>query len=157
MNARVIGYFIIGVGAIIGFITYLYNRALEEIVKETCSHGPTCVMTQTLDFHNYISWGLMLIVFAIGLFFVFFYKEGSTNTRKKPSTEDYQEDMKNLKDEEKTVLQKVIEAEGTIFQSDIVEKTNFPKAKVTRILDRLEGKDIIERRRRGMTNVVILK
>ncbi len=157
MNARVIGYFIISVGAVIGFITYLYNRALEEIVKETCSHGPTCVMTKTLDFHNYISWSLMVVVFAIGVFFIFFYKGEITNTRKKINKEDYEADKKGLKEEEKTVLDKIIEAEGTIFQSDIVEKTNFPKAKITRILDRLEGKGIIERKRRGMTNVVVLK
>ncbi len=157
MNARVIGYFIIGVGAIIGFITYLYNKTLEEIVAETCSHGPTCVMTKTLEFHNYVSLSLMAIVFVIGLFFIFFYKGEVTNTRKKINKEDYETDKKNLKEEEKTVLDKVIEAEGTIFQSEIVEKTNFPKAKVTRILDKLEGKGIIERKRRGMTNVVILK
>tara|TARA_Y100000310_G_scaffold79304_3_gene76019 strand:- start:11104 stop:11229 length:126 start_codon:yes stop_codon:yes gene_type:complete len=31
------------------------------------------------------------------------------------------------------------------------------KAKVSRIIDRLENKDIVERKRRGMTNVVVLK
>lgn len=36
-------------------------------------------------------------------------------------------------------------------------KTGLTKVKVTRILDRLEGREIIERKRRGMTNVVILK
>ena len=61
-------------------------------------------------------------------------------------------------DKEEKVLVKAIElAEGTIFQSDLVEKSGFDKVKVTRILDRLEGKQIIERKRRGMTNVVILK
>lgn len=157
MNAKIIGYIIVGVGAIIGFITYLYNKVLEEIVAETCSHGPTCVMVKTLEFHNYVSLSLMGIVLIIGLFFIFFYKGEVTSTRKKINKEDYENEMKDLKEEEKTVLSKVIEAEGTIFQSDIVEKTNFPKAKITRILDRLEAKDIIERKRRGMTNVVILK
>ena len=45
----------------------------------------------------------------------------------------------------------------TIFQSDLVEKTEFDKVKVSRILDKLEGRQLIERKRRGMTNVVVLK
>ena len=45
---------------------------------------------------------------------------------------------------------------GTIFQSDLVEKSDFSKVKVSRILDKLEGRQLIERKRRGMTNVVVL-
>ena len=44
---------------------------------------------------------------------------------------------------------------------DIVEMTGNTfkgeKAKVTRIIDRLEGHSLVERKRRGMTNVVVLK
>jgi uncharacterized membrane protein len=63
--------------------------------------------------------------------------------------------MNTLTQEEKAVLQKIIESQGTIFQSDLVERTKFNKVKVTRVLDRLEGKGLIERKRRGMTNVII--
>ena len=65
--------------------------------------------------------------------------------------------MNKLNDDEKLVFDKIIESEGTIFQSDLVDKTKFTKVKVTRLLDKLEGKGLIERKRRGMTNVVILK
>jgi len=65
--------------------------------------------------------------------------------------------MSTLDKEEKIVLERIIESEGTIFQSDLVEKTEFPKVKITRILDRLEGRNLVERKRRGMTNIVILK
>jgi uncharacterized membrane protein len=44
-----------------------------------------------------------------------------------------------------------------MFQSDLVEGTGMQKVKITRLLDRLEGLKLIERKRRGMTNVVILK
>ena len=40
--------------------------------------------------------------------------------------------------------------------ADLIEKTGFGKAKMTRIIDRLEGKGFVERKRRGMTNVVVL-
>ena len=39
----------------------------------------------------------------------------------------------------------------------LMGKTDFSKVKVTRLLDKLEAKNLIERRRRGMTNAVVLK
>ena len=65
--------------------------------------------------------------------------------------------MSKLLADEKLILEKVIESEGTIFQSELVDKTSLTKVKITRILDKLEGKGLIERKRRGMTNVVVLK
>ena len=44
-----------------------------------------------------------------------------------------------------------------MYQSDVMKELELSKVKVTRILDRLEGKGILERKRRGMTNIVILK
>jgi len=65
--------------------------------------------------------------------------------------------MNNLSNDEKLVLEKIIEAQGIIFQSALVEKTKFSKSKISRILNKLEAKGLIERKRHGMTNVVILK
>ena len=66
-------------------------------------------------------------------------------------------DYSILNNEEKSIVKIIESAEGAIFQSDLVEKSEFDKVKVSRILDRLEGKQLIERKRRGMTNVVILR
>ncbi len=55
------------------------------------------------------------------------------------------------------MYQKIIEKEGSIYQSVLVSETTFSKVKVTRILDKLEGKHLIERKRRGMTNIILLK
>ena len=51
---------------------------------------------------------------------------------------------------------KIIQENKTIFQAEIIEKTKLGKAKITRIIDRLEGKGFVERKRRGMTNIVVL-
>ncbi|MBI4016194.1 MAG: MarR family transcriptional regulator [Candidatus Aenigmarchaeota archaeon] len=51
----------------------------------------------------------------------------------------------------------ITQSNGMIFQNELVEKLGLSKVKVTRILDKLEGKALVERRRRGMTNVIILK
>jgi DNA-binding transcriptional ArsR family regulator len=63
---------------------------------------------------------------------------------------------KTLKDDEQTIYQAIID-EGIIAQSQIVEKTGLPKSNVSRVLYVLESKGLIERRRQGMGNVVLLK
>jgi hypothetical protein len=62
-----------------------------------------------------------------------------------------------LKAEEHTLYNMVVQANGSIFQAELVEKSGFSKVKVSRLLDRMEGLGILERRRRGMTNIVILR
>ncbi len=65
--------------------------------------------------------------------------------------------IKTLKDDEKIIYNLILEAEGVIYQSDIVMKSEFPKAKVSRCLDALENSGIVERKRKGMGNIVLLK
>ena len=168
MKNRNVGVVIIGIALLIGFIILAFNRAMTSIVNESCSHGPSCPMWGTINFQTNVSIGIMIFVILGGLFLIFFAKdEKITETKivkvkeqirpKEVTKENYKKVMDDLADDEKLVLEKIIEAEGTMFQSDLVEKSGFTKVKVTRILDKLEGKGVIERKRRGMTNVVILK
>ncbi len=63
---------------------------------------------------------------------------------------------KALKDDEQTLYKAIIE-EGIINQSELAEKTGLSKSSVSRALYGLESRGLIERRRRGMGNVVLLK
>jgi len=172
MKNRNVGIIIIGIALLIGFIILAFNRAMTSIVNESCSHGLSCPMWGTISFQTNVSIGVMVFVILVGIFLIFFAKDEKERVietkvvkevvkeqvkPKKITKENYEKVMKELADEEKLVLEKIIEAEGTIFQSDLVEKSGYTKVKVTRILDKLEGKGILERKRRGMTNVVILK
>ena len=66
--------------------------------------------------------------------------------------------IKNLEDEDESrLVQIVIDNGGTIFQSQLVGESGFSKSKVSLVLDRLEARGILERRRHGMSNAVILK
>jgi uncharacterized membrane protein len=124
-------------------------------------------MWGTIDFQTNVSVGIMVFIIAIGIYLIFFGKEEKIVTKiktikqqiepKKITKENYQKIMTNLTDDEKQVFEKIIEAQGTIFQSNLMDKTKFNKVRVTRVLDKLEGKGLLERKRRGMTNVVILK
>ena len=165
MKNKTVGFLIIGIALLIGFITFLFNRGLSEIVAATCSHGESCIMWDTIKLQTNIAIILMLFVVVIGLYLIFFGKEEKVVTKiithkiepKKINKKDFDKIMSKMTKDEKKILKKLIEADGTLFQGEIVEKTEFTKVKVSRILDRLEGKGIVERKRRGMTNIVILK
>ena len=66
-------------------------------------------------------------------------------------------DVSKLDDEEKKIYALIKNNKGSIYQSDIIKDTGFSKVKTTRILDRLESKGVAERKRRGMTNIIILR
>ncbi|MDP2906564.1 MAG: MarR family transcriptional regulator [Nanoarchaeota archaeon] len=170
MRNRIVGIMVIGIALLIGFIIFSFNRALTSIVNETCTHGETCAMWGTIDFQTNIGIGIMAFIILVGIYLVFFGREEKIITKirmikpqvgqvepKKITKENYKDVMKDLDDDEKSVFEKIIESEGSIFQSELVEKTSMPKVKITRVLDKLEGKGLIERKRRGMTNIVILK
>ena len=57
----------------------------------------------------------------------------------------------------KVIYETILESDGIIEQSEIVEKTWLPKANVSRSRDLLESKGLAERRRRETGNVVLLK
>ncbi len=69
----------------------------------------------------------------------------------------WKEIAKILREDERKIYQAIIEAGGTIEQRELPEITGLSKASVSRVLDLLESKDLVERRRRGMGNIVLLK
>lgn len=69
----------------------------------------------------------------------------------------WEETAERLANNERTVYETVLDADGEVAQSDIVERTDLSKATVSRTLDRLEAKDLVERKRRGVGNVVVLQ
>ncbi len=167
MRNRIVGIMVIGIALLIGFIIFSFNRALTSIVNETCAHGESCAMWDTIDFQTNIGIGIMAFVVLTGIYLIFFGKEEKVVTKirtvstqvgpKKITKDGYQNVLKSLTNDEKMIFEKVLESEGSMFQSDLVEKTGMPKVKVTRLLDKLEGKGLVERKRRGMTNIVVLK
>ena len=61
-----------------------------------------------------------------------------------------------LNGDERSLYQIIASSGGEILQKDLVERRVFSKAKVTRLLDKLEEKNLIVRERRGMTNKIKL-
>ena len=156
MENKHVGYLLVGISALIVIMIFLFNSALKEIVVSTCSMEQiVCPMSKTINQQTYLSFGIVGILILVGLILIF-AKPGERIVVKKIKEPKRKFDTSELKSEEKKVLS-LIQENKAIFQSDIIEKTGFGKAKVTRIIDRLEGKGFVERKRRGMTNVVVMK
>ncbi len=168
MKNRVVGILIIIIALLIGGIIYLFNNAMTDIVTDSCTHGSSCTMWDTINFQTNISIGIMIIVILIGIYLIFFGWEEKIITKveikrikekksNKTPKMDYTKILSELAIDEKLVLEKIIANKGSIYQSDLLSKTGFTKVKISRILDKLEFKELIERKRRGMTNIIVLK
>jgi uncharacterized membrane protein len=163
MKNKNVGYLIIGISILIVIIIFLFNQGMTTIVNETCSHGSTCTMYTTIRTQTYLSFSIAGLVFIIGLFLIFSKENEKVVIKKIKPTANLEpkkfsrKSLENLNNEEKNIMNLLLENKGSMFQSDIIEKTNINKVKITRILDSLEAQGLIERKRRGMTNIVMLK
>ncbi|MBU0467092.1 MAG: MarR family transcriptional regulator [Nanoarchaeota archaeon] len=157
MENKKVGYLLLGISIIIIFIIFLFNNAMKEIVIGQCGpvHGPTCEMNKTIEQQTYLSLGIVAVLIIIaGILISSKPKERIILRKVHPKKKKI--DISSLKPEEKQVF-KLIQETKAIFQSDLIDKLGFGKAKMTRVIDRLEGQGLVERKRRGMTNIVVLK
>jgi uncharacterized membrane protein len=67
------------------------------------------------------------------------------------------ETSKTLKDDEVKVYQAILDAGGVMNQGDIGKQIGLSKTTVSRVLDLLESRGLVEKRRRGMSNVILLR
>ncbi len=157
MENKHVGWLMIGISALFVIVVFLFNSALRSIVKSSCTgeHALSCPMFTTINEQTYLSLAIIGLITLTGIILIF-SKPVEKLVFKKIKEPKKKIDTSELKPEEKQVL-KIVQEEGTIFQADLIEKMNCGNAKMSRILDRLEGQGIIERKRRGMTNVVVLK
>ena len=159
MENKNVGYLLIGVSAIVMIIILLFNNAMKEIVNSSCTMAghESCTMYDTITQQTYLSLGIAGLLILVALIFIF-SKPAEKIIIKKVKDKKIKKkiDTSKLKAEEKKVLDLIIESKA-IFQADLIEKTGFGKAKMSRIIDRLEGNGLVERKRRGMTNVVVLR
>lgn len=163
VNLRSIGIIIMFATIVIFGIGYTYVRSAEQALLEGHQVGPTgeCIHTDGrpcpfLQLNNlaalkYIGFFADLGLFLFGL--SLFLKK----TTEEKIVQKARKQAKELGGEEAKIFDLITQANGMIFQNELVEKTSLSKVKVTRILDRLEAKGLVERRRRGMTNIIVLK
>ena len=165
MKPRYLGIIILLVSVAIILSIFALNNSFSEknilICTEICSlqKETTCSMEACLYNLEYNSNKGILVV-VIGLFSAFLAGIGFylSLTKEDELIKKKKYDITKLTKEEKNVFLFVKnDKEKNTYQSKIVEEFNFPKSKVTRILDKLEQQGLIERKRRGMSNLIVLK
>jgi len=158
MENKKVGWLIIGIGIVISIIVLIFNLSLKKIVAVTCTHGSQCTMYDTMASQLWLSIAILIIIFIIGIYVMFSKPEERTIIKKvKERSRKKKIDFSKLDRDEKRVIKLLINEGNGMFQRDLMEKLEIGKVKTTRLLDKLESKELIIRKRRGMNNIVILK
>ncbi len=156
MENKHVGLLIIGIGVAIATIVWIFNSALKRIVGGSCSHGLECTMYDTIQTQTGVSLAIVAVVLVIGLS-IMFTKPKEKIIIKKFKEEKKKLNLEGLDKDERKVVDLLLEEGKAMFQADLMEKLEIGKVKTTRLLDKLEAKQFIERKRRGMNNIVVLK
>ena len=78
-------------------------------------------------------------------------------TRQEAHYRRWEEIHKRLKGNDKSIYGVILASEGVLLQSEIVKKTGLGKGTVSIILGRMEARDLLEKKKNGMVNVVLLR
>lgn len=127
---------------------------VNAIVHQSCNLPEAVCPFVGVPYQSVIGFALLAAIAVFGLYLIVVsrYAEG-LDVKKR---EGFRRAATTLKGDEKRVYGMLV-GSGAMFQSDIVDKTGLNKVKISRILDRLEGMGLIERRRRGMANMVVAR
>ncbi len=156
MDNKTVGWIIIGIAVVMTIIVWIFNFSLKNIVGSTCSMGASCTMYDTIKIQTWISLSIVAIILIIGLV-IMFTKPEERLIIKKIKEKKKRLNLDGLDNKEKEIVKILKEENGTIFQATLMEKIGIGKVGITRLLDKLEAKQIIERKRRGMNNIVVLR
>jgi len=158
-----VGWLVLGIAVVMIFVVFLFNNALQDIVNATCSeagHGDSCPMYETISRQTNLSLVIVGILILVGGFLILSKpneKIVEKTVIKKVTEKRKPIDVSNLDSDEKKVVELLQKEGNAIFQADLMEKLGKGKVGITRLLDKLEAKQIIERKRRGMNNIVVLR
>jgi len=148
----------------IASVVVLGIKLLNPTPVQIFVENETTIVNQIPGLFTYTDTLIMIIAVSLlnisGIYLLFFDSAPQTTSVGTMVLEErkkrWESIAKTLKEDEQKIYTEIIE-EGIIAQSEIVEKTGLPKSNVSRALYRLESKGFVERRRRGMGNIVLLK
>jgi len=151
-----IGFGLIVIAIVLAFLVASLTTIIQEVNVGSCGmEADVCPHARNIPVETAVGYGMSLVLGFIGIYLI------TVDLRKakigKESTKNWNKVISALQGEEKNIYGLIASADGVMFQSDIVEKSEMQKVKVSRVLDRLEARNLVERRRRGMSNVVVLK
>lgn len=150
---RRIGIIIIIVALIVGAMSAVVKLNNDKLISEIQNQTGSCYLDGTcLHEQSNITFivlaiisGVMFVIGAIIIILSFDGKNEHKTTRKL-----------NLNSEQKK-LYDLLSVDGSMLQGELVQRSGMTKVTVSRILDKMEMQGVVERRRHGMSNIVVLK
>ena len=159
LNTKQVGYILVALSVVLAGIVWQYTNAINArnaILHEGCTLPDNiCPFKQSVPMESVLGLVLALFVLALGLFLVYTYRDATAIVKEKHGK--HEQIAKTLEGDEQKIYSTIVQEEGAIYQHDLVTKLGMSKVKVTRILDFLEARGLVERKRRGMSNLVVLK
>lgn len=164
MENKNVGYLILGIAVVLIIIIFLYDNVLKEVIVGSCGgeHSLSCPMTKSVNQQTYLSLAIVGLLVIIALVLIFSKPHERVVIQEKTVRVKVPEkrkkiDTSSLEKDEKKLVELLQENRNAMFQAELMEKMEVGKVGMTRLLDKLEAKQFIERKRRGMNNVVVLK
>ena len=155
----------------IASVVVLAFKLLNPTPVQILVEGDTAIMSQVpglFTYNDVLIIAVALIFMSVSVSYLLLRESSTVTTRPSPVSptpgnvlleerrQRWEEVSKTLKNDEQRVYKAIID-EGIINQSELVERTGLSKSSVSRALYGLESRGLVERRRRGMGNVVLLK
>jgi len=156
MENKKVGALILGISGVMAILVLIFNSLIQKVIDKSCSMGIECNMHNTSNTQLMFGFAMVAIVVVIGLY-IMFSKQDEKVVIKKIKERKKKIDFSKLDKTEKRVIQLIQNEGNAMFQKSLMEKLEIGKVKMTRLLDKLEAKQFIIRKRRGMNNVVVLK
>lgn len=159
LTTKQIGIAMVAFAVMIFFILLSLTENIRELNTLVCKNYtlPPTVFSLVNNIPIPVVFG-MIVDISLGLLGTFLiFTEKHTHRIESEKQEKWKKIIKELSGEDKLLYEIIGNAGGLIYQNELVQKSAMNKVRVTRILDKLEAKGLIERKRRGMTNIVTLR
>lgn len=149
-------YGVIGISTIAFISLLLVSLKIAISAHEKCpGFNFGCTLIGHIPIESFFGMVALIILTGAGIFIVFSINSAYVSTVKLKT--QVKKTIKSLEGDEKKIYDFIVAKGGAAFQSDIIKELGYSKVRVTRLIDKLELKGIVERRRRGMSNIIVLK
>ena len=168
METKKLGFLIVGMSIVLGFIMFSYmNQLALQGQQLRCNPTQECKQINSLFGLSHITVGFLSFIFALGFYLLFFDRSAQEVLQEDEAAQKAIEEKARIKsskfglllrpldDNEKRVLIALKEQNG-ITQATLRYRANLSKAKISQVLTDFEKKNLISRKAKGKTYQVFL-
>ena len=152
------------------FLKIKTDRGMLKACQDSCGkeEGTGSCTLASCPYHqdtgsSWIIWGaalLLAFLAGVGAYLVLPQKSETSiyeKNREGKETNEKEPDISLLNEAEKNIFTRIRNNVEGVYQRQLAQEFQLSKVQTTRLLHKLEGMDLIERKRKGFTNLVKVK